>query len=159
MAAELLADLQHKNDAIAATLDALKDELYGHQDMYGYRYKLLNQLHHQRLAFEQAVEAAWVTWTQGRDLALDTAVANADNSLLGFESLLAAKLGDWEASAAAARADLADQIAAKTSALRATVDEAARLFNEKQAYKRHYIAGLDDYEKKARLTAKVDLED
>jgi len=159
LAAELLADLQHQNDAIAGTLDALKAELYGHQDMYGYRYKLLNQLHHQRVAFEQAVEAAWITWTQSRDLSLSTAVANADTGLSGFEGLLGAKFAEWDAAAASARADLGDQIGAKADALRVAVDESARLFNEKQAYKRHYIAGLDDYEKKERLTAKVDLED
>jgi hypothetical protein len=127
--------------------------------MYGYRYKLLNQLHHQRVAFEQAVEAAWITWTQSRDLSLNTAVANASAGAEGFEGFLATKLGEWEASAAAARADLGEQIAAKADALNASVEEGARLFNEKQAYKRHYIAGLEDYEKKARLTAKVDLED
>lgn len=52
LAAGLLADIQAKNDAIQGTLDALKHEHYGYQDAHGYRYKLLNQLHHQRVIFE-----------------------------------------------------------------------------------------------------------
>lgn len=72
---------------------------------------------------------------------------------------MATKLGEWDQQAAAARADLADRIAAKGEALKNAAQDATRAFAEKQAYKRHYIAGLQDYQKKERLTAKVDLED
>ena len=119
----------------------------------------MKQLHHQRISFEQAVEAAWTTWTQSRDLALDTAAANAAAAAEAFEGFLATKLGEWEAAAAAARADLAERIAAKGEAIKAAAQESTRAFAEKQAYKRHYIAGLADQHKKETLTAKVDLED
>jgi hypothetical protein len=159
LAATLLADVQAKNDGIQGTLDDLKHTYHHYQDVHGYRYKLLNQLHHQRVAFEQAVEAAWVTWTQSRELALDTAGATAGQASQDFEAFLATKLGEFDQQAAAARADLADRIAAKSEALKVAAQDATRAFAEKQAYKRHYIAGLQDYHKKERLTAKVDLED
>ena len=106
LAAGLLADIQAKNDAIQGTLDALKHEHYGYQDAHGYRYKLLNQLHHQRVIFEQAVEAAWVTWTQSRDYATSTAASGAAAAAEAFEGFLAHELGEWEAAAAATRSDL-----------------------------------------------------
>ena len=159
LAAGLLADIQAKNDAIQGTLDALKHENYGYQDASGYRYKLLNQLHHQRVIFEQAVEAAWVTWTQSRDLAVQTAASGAAAAAESFEGFLATKLGEWEASAAATIADLSNQIQARGEALKASIQEAARVFAEKQAYKRNFIATVDDAYKKKALTEKVDLED
>jgi hypothetical protein len=159
LAADLLGDIEAKNEGIQGTLEDLNHTYYGYQDATGYRYKLQNQLHHQRVAFEQAVEAAWVTWTQSRELALDTAEATAGQAGLDFEAFLATKLGEWDQQAAAARADLADRIAAKGEALKSAAQDATRAFAEKQAYKRHYIAGLQDYHKKERLTAKVDLED
>jgi hypothetical protein len=119
----------------------------------------MNQLHHQRIAFEQAVESAWNTWVQSRDLTLDTAAASAAAAAEAFEGFLATKLGEWEAAAAAARADLAERVAAKGEAIKAAAQESTRAFAEKQAYKRHYIAGLADQYKKETLTAKVDLED
>jgi len=159
LAAGLLADIQAKNDAIQGTLDALKHEHYGYQDASGYRYKLLNQLHHQRVIFEQAVEAAWVTWTQSRDLAVQTAASGAAAAAESFEGFLATKLGEWEAAAAATRSDLGNQIQAKGEALKASVQEAARVFAEKQAYKRNFISTVEDYHKREALTQKVDLED
>ena len=159
LAAQLLTDVQAKNDEIQNTLDTIKHNHWGYQDAYGYRYKLMKQLHHQRIAFEQAVESAWTTWTQSRDLTLDTAAANAAAAAEAFEGFLATKLGEWEAAAAAARADLAERIAAKGEAIKAAAQESTRAFAEKQAYKRHYIAGLADQYKKETLTAKVDLED
>jgi hypothetical protein len=106
LAAQLLADVQAKNDKIQSTLEALNHQYYGYQDVHGYRYKLLSQLHHQKTAFEQAVESSWVTWTQSRDLAMDTSAANAAAAAEGYESFLSTKLGEWEGAAAAARADL-----------------------------------------------------
>lgn len=159
LAAGLLADIQAKNDAIQGTLEALKHEHYGYQDAAGYRYKLLNQLHHQRVSFEQAVEAAWVTWTQSRDLAVANAASGAAAAAESFEGFLATKLGEWEAAAAATRSDLANQIAAKGEALKSSVQEAARIFSEKQAYKRNFIYTVEDVYKKEALAAKVDLED
>jgi hypothetical protein len=159
LAAGLLADIQAKNDAIQGTLDALKHEHYGYQDAHGYRYKLLNQLHHQRVIFEQAVEAAWVTWTQSRDLAVSTAASGAAAAAEAFEGFLATKLGEWEAAAAATRAELTGSIAAKGEALKANVQEAARIFSEKQAYKRNFITTVEDAYKAEALAKKVDLED
>lgn len=106
LAAQLLADVQAKNDKIQSTLEALNHQYYGYQDVHGYRYKLLSQLHHQKTAFEQAVESSWVTWTQSRDLAMDTSAANAAAAAEGYESFLSTKLGEWEGASAAARADL-----------------------------------------------------
>jgi hypothetical protein len=159
LAAVLLADIQAKNDAIQGTLDALKHEHYGYQDAHGYRYKLLNQLHHQRVIFEQAVEAAWVTWTQSRDLAVQTAASGAAAAAEAFEGFLATKLGEWEYAAAATRAELTGSIAAKGEALKANVQEAARIFSEKQVYKRNFIASVEDPYKAEALRKKVDLED
>ena len=159
LAAVLLADIQAKNDAIQGTLDALKHEHYGYQDAHGYRYKLLNQLHHQRVIFEQAVEAAWVTWTQSRDLAVQTAASGAAAAAEAFEGFLATKLGEWEAAASATRAELTGSIAAKGEALKANVQEAARVFAEKQVYKRNFIASVEDPYKAEALRKKVDLED
>jgi hypothetical protein len=159
LAAGLLADIQAKNDAIQGTLDALKHEHYGYQDAHGYRYKLLNQLHHQRVIFEQAVEAAWVTWTQSRDLAVKTAASGAAASAEAFEGFLATKLGEAEAASGAIRSDLAGQVGAKGEALKAAVQEAARVFAEKQTYKRNYIATVPDHHKAQALAKKVDLED
>lgn len=147
LAAGLLADVQAANDAIQTTLEDLKHEHYGYQDMHGYRYKLLAQLNHQREQFEHALEAAWITWTQSRDLALETAAANAGASADAFEGFLATKLGEWENAANQARGDLAAQISGKGEALKGAVQEATKVFQEKQAYKRHYIAGLEDAEK------------
>jgi hypothetical protein len=159
LAAGLLADIQAKNDAIQATLEALKHEHYGHQDAHGYRYKLLNQLHHQRVVFEQAVEAAWVTWTQSRDLSSASASEAAPHAAGSLESFLANQLGAWEAHASAVRGDLGGQVAAKGEALKGSVQEAARVFAEKQAYKRNYIASVEDAYKREALAKKVDLED
>lgn len=90
---------------------------------------------------------------------MDTSAANAAAAAEGYETFLATKLGEWDAASAAARADLQQQIVAKGETLKATVEEATRVFNEKQQYKRHYIAGLKDHYKQERLTQKVDLED
>ena len=159
MAAGLLADIQAMNDALQGTLDALKTQHYGYVDQDGYRYKLLNQLHHQRVMFEQAVEAAWVTWTQSRDYTVDSAAQRAASAAAAFEGFLATKYGEWEAAAAAARADLASSIGAKAEALKASIQEAARVFAEKQAYKRNYISTVEDQYKREGLAQKVDLED
>jgi hypothetical protein len=159
LAATLLQDVQSKNDAVQATLDGLKHQHYGYQDAHGYRYKLLHQLHHQRVAFEQAVEAAWVTWTQSRDLALETAAATAKAAADAFDGFLDARRGEWEGAAAGVRQALAGQLAEKGEALKGAVQQATKVFQEKQAYKRHYISELTDYEKAERLTQKVDLED
>ena len=159
LAATLLQDIRDKNDAVQATLDGLKHEHYGHVDAHGYRYKLLHQLHHQRVAFEQAVEAAWVTWTQSRDLALETAGATAVAAADSFEGFLAARLGEWEGAAAGVRQALAGQLAEKGEALKGAVQQATKVFQEKQAHKRHYISELDDPHKQEALTHKVDLED
>ena len=160
LAATLLQDVQSKNDAVQATLDGLKHQHYGYQDAHGYRYKLLHQLHHQRVAFEQAVEAAWVTWTQSRDLALETAAATAKAAADAFDGFLDARRGEWEGAAAGVRQALAGQLAEKGEALKGAVQQATKVFQEKQAYKRHYISTeVTDYEKKERLTKKVDLED
>jgi hypothetical protein len=159
LAATLLRDVQSKNDAVQATLEGLKHQHYGYQDAHGYRYKLLHQLHHQRVAFEQAVEAAWVSWTQARDLALDTATATGFAAAEAYEGFLAARLGEWEGAAAGVRAALAGQLAEKGEALKGAVQQATKVFQEKQAYKRQYIAALEDREKADHLAHKVDLED
>lgn len=72
---------------------------------------------------------------------------------------MATKLGEWEAAAAATRHDLANQIGAKGEALKASVQEAARVFAEKQTYKRNFIETVEDHYKREALTKKVDLED
>lgn len=83
-----------------------------------------------------------MTWTQSRDLASASASENAPQAAVGLESFLSTKLGEWEAHAAAVRGDISGQLAAKGEALKGSVQEAARVFAEKQAYKRDYIAGL-----------------
>ena len=70
LAASLLSEIQSAADAIIGSLEQLKHEHWSYVDVHGYRYKLLKQLHHQREAFEQAVNAAWLTWTQARELAV-----------------------------------------------------------------------------------------
>ena len=57
---------------------------------------------------------------------------------------MAHEFAEWEAAAAATRAELTGSIAAKGEALKANVQEAARVFAEKQAYKRNYIASVED---------------
>ena len=159
LAASLLSDIQAKSDAIRGSLEQLKHEHWGYVDVHGYRYKLLKQLHHQREAFEQAVDAAWLTWTQSRELAVQNAAAGAAQSAESFEAFLATELGKWEADAAATRADVAGAIGAKGDALKGSVQEAARAFAEKQIYKRKFIETVEDAYKAKALTAKVDLED
>jgi len=72
---------------------------------------------------------------------------------------LDARVGEWEGAAAGVRQALAGQLAEKGEALKGAVQQATKVFQEKQAYKRHYISELTDYEKAERLTQKVDLED
>ena len=159
LAATLLSDIQAKSDAIRGSLEQLKHEHWSYVDVHGYRYKLLKQLHHQREAFEQAVDAAWLTWTESRELAVQNAAAGAAQSAESFEAFLATELGKWEADAAATRADVAGAIGAKGDALKGSVQEAARAFAEKQIYKRKFIETVEDAYKAKALTAKVDLED
>ena len=159
LAATLLEDIQLKNDAAQATLEDLKHKHYGYQDAHGYRYKLLHQLHHQKVAFEQAIESAWTTWTQARDLTLATASSTAGTAAEAFELFLANRLGEWEGAAQGVREALGGQLAEKGEALKGAVQQATKVFQEKQAYKRHYIADLPDQHKAALLTKKVDLED
>ena len=159
LAATLLKDVQTKNDAVQATLDDLKNTHYGHVDAHGYRYKLLHQLHHQRVAFEQAVEAAWTTWTQSRDHTLDTAAATAGSVADAFENFLGQRLGEWEGASNGVRQAMAGQLAERGENLKGAIQQATKVFQEKQAYKRNYIANVQDAAKAASLTEKVDLED
>merc|ERR1712151_1394370 len=159
LAATLLKDVQAKNDAVQATLDDLKNTHYGHVDAHGYRYKLLHQLHHQRVAFEQAVEAAWTTWTQSRDHTLDTAAATAGGVADAFEQFLVQRIGEWEGASNGVRQAMAGQLAERGENLKGAIQQATKVFQEKQAYKRNYIANVQDAAKAASLTEKVDLED
>jgi len=159
LAASLLSEIQAAADAIIGSLEQLKHEHWSYVDVHGYRYKLLKQLHHQREAFEQAVNAAWLTWTQAREHAVQDAAAGAAAGAESFESFLANQLGKWEADAAATRSDVAGAIGAKGDALKGSIQEAARAFAEKQIYKRKFIEQVDDAYKAKALTAKVDLED
>ena len=159
LAAALLSDIQAKSDAIIGSLESLKHEHWSYVDVHGYRYKLLKQLHLQREAFEQAVNSAWLTWTQSRELAVQNAAAGAAAGAESFETFLATALGKWEADVAATRADVAGAVGAKGEALKGSIQEAARAFAEKQIYKRQFIETVEDPYKAKALTAKVDLED
>jgi phage baseplate assembly protein gpV len=121
LAATLLKDVQSKNDAVQATLDDLKNTHYGHVDAHGYRYKLLHQLHHQRVAFEQAVEAAWTTWSQSRDLTLDTAASHAYSITDSFQNFLLSKSGEWAGASEGVRAAMAGQLAERGENLKGAI--------------------------------------
>lgn len=159
LAAALLSDIHAKSDAILGSLESLKHEHYSYVDAHGYRYKLLKQLHLQREAFEQAVDSAWYTWTQSRELAATNAAAGAASAAESFENFLATVLGKWEADVAATRADVSGAVGAKGDALKGSIQEAARAFAEKQIYKRQFIETVEDPYKAKALSAKVDLED
>merc|ERR1712151_879693 len=72
---------------------------------------------------------------------------------------LVQRIGEWEGASNGVRQAMAGQLAERGENLKGAIQQATKVFQEKQAYKRNYIANTDDAAKAADLTAKVDLED
>merc|ERR1712151_1437706 len=72
---------------------------------------------------------------------------------------LGQRLGEWEGASQGVRAAMAGQLAERGENLKGAIQQATKVFQEKQAYKRNYISNVQDEAKAASLTEKVDLED